>query len=487
MAPARSASTTGIGGTPRRATPAAASLPWRTTASSQPPLPSGRAPTTSARPASAVSRWARPSAPTRPASRSRPRAAASNRSCAASAVTSSARVCSGRRPHRRPAAARRDRRGVAVDVLVPGARGGAAAQLVERARPGVRVARRDAQRARSQGDGREHGVDGLARVVLRAERPERTVARCRHHRQPREGLRSGRHPPRRVRVARPAVVAGPVCRDQPQLVHARLQRVRADDRVDPLGLGDHVADAPAALARGEVAAHAPPQVAARTDVEHLVAGAAEQVHAGGGRHRPGEVALAALALRRPVRARVADQGEQLLEALDAEVADAFEQVVEHLDGGARVGQRPVRGPGGRAEQLGQRRQLHAGGLVAAQHGAGQARGAQDGRARPCGSVSLARGAQEPGVERRVVRHQDAAAEELEHRRQHLRQPRGPGHERGGDPGEGDDLRRDAGAGVDEGRELADPLAATDLDRPDLGDACRARRSRRWSRGPGRRT
>ena len=49
------------------------------------------------------------------------------------------------------------------------------------------------------------------------------------------------------------------------------------------------------------------------------------------------------------------------------------------------------------------------------------------------------------------------------------QPRRPGDQRRGDPGEGDDLRRDAGAGVDERRELADPLAAAHLDRPDLGD------------------
>src|SRR5690606_3096775 len=40
-APATRASTTGIGGTPRRAVPAEASLPWRMTANSQPPEPSG--------------------------------------------------------------------------------------------------------------------------------------------------------------------------------------------------------------------------------------------------------------------------------------------------------------------------------------------------------------------------------------------------------------------------------------------------------------
>ena len=289
------------------------------------------------------------------------------------------------------------------------------------------------------------------------------------HRQPRERLGRGRHPPRRVRVAGAAVVAGTVCGDQPQLVHPRLERVRTHDRVDPLGLRDHVADPPAALARGEVAAHPAVQVAAGAHVEDLVAGPAEQVHPRRGRHGPGEVAVAALTLRRPVRSGVADQRQQLLEALDPEVADPFEQVVQHLDGGARVGQRPVRGAGGGAEQLGERAQLHARGLLAGQHGAGEAGGAQHRRAWPGDTVPLARGTQEPRVEGRVVRHQHAAGEELQHGREHLGQPRRPGDQRRGDPGEGDHLRRDAGAGVDERRELADPLTAADLDRPDLGD------------------
>ena len=68
-----------------------------------------------------------------------------------------------------------------------------------------------------------------------------------------------------------AVVARPVGGDQPQLAHRRLQRVRAHDRVDPLGERHHVAHPTPPLAGGEVAAHAAPQVAARADVEHLVA------------------------------------------------------------------------------------------------------------------------------------------------------------------------------------------------------------------------
>ena len=94
----------------------------------------------------------------------------------------------------------------------------------------------------------------------------------------------GRHPPQRVRAAGAAVVAGPVRGDQPQLADRGLQRVGAHDRVDPLRQRDHVPDPPAPLAGGEVAADPAAQVAAGADVEDLVAGAAEQVHAGRGRH-----------------------------------------------------------------------------------------------------------------------------------------------------------------------------------------------------------
>ena len=181
------------------------------------------------------------------------------------------------------------------------------------------------------------------------------------------------------------------------------------------------------------------------------------------------MAVAALALRRPVRRGVPDQREQLLEALHTQVADPSEKVVEHLDGGPRVGQRPVRGPGGGAEQLGERAQPHAGCLVPGQHGAGESGGAQHGRARPGDAVAPAGGAQETGVEGRVVGDEHATGEELEDRRQHLRQPRRAGDEGGRDAGEGDDLRRDAGARVDERGQLADPFAAAHLDGPDLGD------------------
>jgi hypothetical protein len=85
------------------------------------------------------------------------------------------------------------------------------------------------------------------------------------------------------------------------------------------------------------------------------------------------------------------------------------------------------------------------------------------------AVPLARGAEETGVERRVVGHQHRAGQELEHARQHGGQPRCPGDHRAGDPGERHDVRRDADPRVHERADLADPLAAAHLHRADLGD------------------
>ena len=271
----------------------------------------GRAPTTSAQRPRARPAAGRDRAPTtRPASRSRTAGGRleplppGERRRPASARACSGVVVRGRRPARRQAD---DGGGVLRRRLQPGARGGAAAA----ARAG-RTGRRGAPRA---GMRCVHGRRGTAsstvstaaaRVVPRAERAQRAVARCRHHRQPRERLRGGRDPPRRVRVAGAAVVAGPVRRDQPQLAHRRPPGRARRRRCRPARPErHHVAHAPAALARGEVAAHPPPQVAAGADVEHLVAGTAEQVHPGRGRHRLGQVALVPLALRRPVRRRVA--------------------------------------------------------------------------------------------------------------------------------------------------------------------------------------
>ena len=195
-APVRSASTTGIGATPRRATPAAASRPCRTTASSQPPRPSGRAPTSSASPASAASRWARPSGLDQPGE---PVAAAGGR-LEALRVGERGDLVGQVLQRGAPVAGdeigpRRDGGGVAGDVLVPGARRGAPAQLEQRAGAGRGAAGGDALGARPQRDRVEHGVDGLARGLPAAERAERAVARRGDDRQPRERLGRRRHPP----------------------------------------------------------------------------------------------------------------------------------------------------------------------------------------------------------------------------------------------------------------------------------------------------
>ena len=127
------------------------------------------------------------------------------------------------------------------------------------------------------------------------------------------------------------------------------------------------------------------------------------------------------------------------------------------------------GRGGGVEEPGQRAQPHAGRLVDGQHGPREPRRAQHRRPRPGLPVPLARGAQEPGVERGVVRHQHRACEELQQRRQHRRERGRARDHRGGDAGEGDDARRHAGARIDERGQLAEPLAAAHLDRADLGD------------------
>ena len=78
-------------------------------------------------------------------------------------------------------------------------------------------------------------VSTASRAACGAERAERAVARRGARRDSRgnaSAVAATHH--RRVRVAGAAVVAGPVRGDQPQLPDARLQGVRAHDRVDPL-------------------------------------------------------------------------------------------------------------------------------------------------------------------------------------------------------------------------------------------------------------
>ena len=89
-----------------------------------------------------------------------------------------------------------------------------------------------------------------------------------------------------------------------------------------------------------------------------------------------------------------------------------------------------------------------------------------GQARPCCVVEVL---EEADVERRVVGDQDGAGRELEERRQRGLDRRGVGDHGVADAGEHRDERRDLGARVDQGLELAEHLATAHLDRTDLGD------------------
>ena len=77
--------------------------------------------------------------------------------------------------------------------------------------------------------------------------------------------------------------------------------------------------------------------------------------------------------------------------------------------------------------------------------------------------------EEAHVERRVVRHQHASRRELQERRQRGLDGRSVGNHGIADAGQHRDERRDLGVRVDQRLELAQDLAAADLDRADLGD------------------
>ena len=237
-----------------------------------------------------------------PASRSRRRAASSNRWRSASASTSGAMAASAVSARPSISSCSAVTAGAySSGVCMPGARGPAAVQLVQRARRAGRAAGRDALRARAQRHRVEQGLHRGHRRPPAAERPERSVPRGGDHGQPGERLGRRGDPPGPVRAPGAAVVRRLMGRDEPQLAHRRLQRVRADHGVHPLGEREHVPDPAPPLPGGEVAAHPPAQVAAGADVEDLVAGAAEQVDPGGGGHRVGEHPLAAHGRRRAVR------------------------------------------------------------------------------------------------------------------------------------------------------------------------------------------
>ena len=148
--------------------------------------------------------------------------------------------------------------------------------------------------------------------------------------------------------------------------------------------------------------------------------------------------------------------------------------VQHLDGGPRVGQRPVVGPGGGAEQLRPAPPSRTlGASSRRQHRAGQPGGAQHRRPRPAAARAARR--RPAGTRRRTGRCAPPARRRAgtPARRQHRGERRRARRRIAVViPVSATIVRRDAGARVDQRGQLADPLAAAHLDRADLGDRVR---------------
>ena len=162
--------------------------------------------------------------------------------------------------------------------------------------------------------------------------------------------------------------------------------------------------------------------------------------------------------------------------------------VQHVDGGPGVGERPVAGLGGARKNLASVDSLQLGASSRVSDPAGELGGVDD-RVTPARvAVRGAGGLEEADVERRrcarparrrAANSRNAGSTDSIARRRD--------HHRVGDAGQHRDERRDRRAGVDQGRELAEHLAAADLDRADLGDRVLGRPSRRSSPGRRRRT
>ena len=238
----------------------------------------------------------------------------------------------------------------------------------------------------------------------------------------------------------------------------------AFDMVDRRGEGDHLLDPAPRIGAGEVLTHPAPKIGRGPDVEHLGSRSTEEVHPRVVGQSAGQYPLSALGVR-----HIGQIGAQILVGRHALVSHSFDQRMQHVDGGAGVVQGAVGGLGAGPDQPRQCRQPNAGRLLAAQHPAGQPHRAQHRRTGPVNIALLGRGAQEADVEPRVVGDQNRAVRKLKEHRQYRRDGRGITHHRGGDPGEFDDLRRDAALRVHQGGELTDDLSAADLDRSDLGD------------------
>ena len=156
------------------------------------------------------------------------------------------------------------------------------------------------------------------------------------------------------------------------------------------------------------------------DVQHPAGVVSEQVHAGilgqlaevelG---RRGQRRDAALAARRAPAARVHES--QRIGDRQRVRAQPREHRAQHARARLRVGERAVRGVNLDPERIGEHAQPAL--VLQRQQLARERRGAEDGRVRPVEADQLERAAQHAAVERRVVRHQHPAFEELLQRRQ----------------------------------------------------------------------
>jgi hypothetical protein len=240
--------------------------------------------------------------------------------------------------------------------------------------------------------------------------------------------------------------------------------VCAFDVLDSAGQRDHLFHPGALIRAVEILVYPAPQVNCRSDVEHLVGWSVEQVDPGPSRQTLGENPFAALR-----RWHVRQIGPQFGVAVYTLVADPFDQRVQDFYGGPRVVEGPVGRFVGDSEQARQRCQSHAGRLFAAEYPAGQLDSAQRLRPGPPDAALIGGSPQESHVEPGVVGHQHRAAGELQKHRQHPGNGRRIAHHGRGDAGQLNDLRRNTALRVDQGGELTQHHAASDLHRAYLGD------------------
>ena len=148
--------------------------------------------------------------------------------------------------------------------------------------------------------------------------------------------------------------------------------------------------------------------------------------------------------------------------------------MQDVDGRAGVVERAVVGRRRRPEDDGQRRELVVARLVLHDQLPGQVDRVEHPEPRPRMPGGPRRLFEERHVEPGVVRDEHAVAGELEERGQDRLDPRRLRDHRVGDAGEHLDEHGDRLARTHQGLELAQHLAAADLDGPDLGDRRRGR-------------